>query len=135
MMDPSTITTLLAFDYGLKNVGVAIGNTLTQTARPLKTIRAIGNHRWQEIANIITEWQPDALVVGIPLYPDGNEHENTQRARKFARQLHGRFHLQVYEADERYTTVKALEMGAAEDVVDAYAAAIILEQYLQNSCA
>ena len=76
------------------------------------------------------EWQPDALVVGVPFHPDGAEHDNTQRARRFGRQLHGRFRLPVNEVDERYTTTEALAEGAAD--VDAASAAVILDQFLRS---
>jgi putative holliday junction resolvase len=79
---------------------------------------------------LIAEWQPAALVVGVPVHPDGTPHENTARAQRFARQLHGRFKLTVHEVDERYTTTEAHALGAAD--VDAASAAIILEQYLRS---
>ena len=78
----------------------------------------------------MAEWQPDALVVGVPFHPDGAEHENTRRARRFARQLRARFDLPVYEVDERYSTTEALSAGARD--ADAAAAAIILEQFLRS---
>ena len=124
----------LCFDYGTRRVGVATGNTLLRQARPLKTVAAEGDARFVAIAKLITEWQPDELVVGVPFHPDGNEHDNTLRARRFARQLQGRFRLPVHEVDERYTTTEALSdlgKGGAKDV-DAAAAAIILNQYLRN---
>ena len=125
---PSTrIQTLLAFDYGLRRTGVAAGNTLLRRAQPLTTVNAEGDARFARIADLLREWQPDALVVGVPFHPDGTEHENTQRARRFARQLHGRFSLPVHEVDERYTTTEALAAGAAD--VDAASAALILEQF------
>lgn len=120
----------LAFDYGLKRTGVASGNTLTQSATPRATVHAEGKARWPLIERHIREWQPDALVVGVPLYPDGAEHDNTRRARRFANQLRGRFGLPVYEVDERYSTTQALAEGAKD--ADAAAAAIILEQFLKN---
>jgi putative Holliday junction resolvase len=119
----------LAFDFGIKRVGVATGNTLTRSATPLRTVVAEGEPRFAAIAALITEWQPDALVVGVPFHPDGAAHDNTQRARRFGRQLHGRFGLPVHEVDERYTTTEALADGAAD--ADAAAAAIILEQFLR----
>jgi putative Holliday junction resolvase len=121
---------LLAFDYGLKRTGVASGNTLTQSATPRGTIRAEGRARWPQIEREIRDWRPDALVVGVPFHPDGAEHENTRRARRFANQLRGRFGLPVYEVDERYSTTAALADGARN--ADAAAAAIILEQFLKN---
>lgn len=126
------IQTFLAFDYGLKRVGVAVGNTLTASAQALVTIDATGDERWKKISEIITEWQPQALVIGVPFHPDGAEHENTIRARKFGRQLNGRFHLRVFEVDERYTTTDAREQGAKANHIDAVSAAIILEQFLHN---
>ena len=120
----------LAFDFGTRRVGVATGNTLLRQAQPLKTVAAEGDARFAAIARLITEWQPDALVVGVPFHPDGAEHANTLRARRFARQLHGRFGLPVHEVDERYTTTEALGDGAKD--ADAAAAAIILNQYLRT---
>ena len=120
----------LAFDYGAKRVGVASGNTLTHKATPLRTIAAEGSARFDAIAALVNEWQPHALVVGVPFHPDGAAHDNTARARRFARQLHGRFHLVVHEVDERYSTTEAHAQGAAD--ADAASAAIILEQYLRT---
>ena len=119
----------LAFDFGTRRVGVASGNSLLRQAQGLKTVAAEGDARFAAIAALIAEWQPDALVVGVPFHPDGADHDNTHRARRFARQLHGRFGLQVHEVDERYTTTEALAAGAAD--ADAAAAALILEQYLR----
>jgi len=120
----------LAFDYGSRRVGVAVGNSLLKQAQPLLTVAAMGDARMQAIARLVDEWNPDALVVGVPTHPDGAPHDNTRRARAFARQLHGRFRLPVHEVDERYTTVEAMARGASD--VDAAAAALILEQFLQG---
>lgn len=128
---PAPARSFLAFDYGTRRVGVASGNTLLSTARPLRTLAQEGDARFAAIAALIAEHQPDALVVGVPFHPDGAEHDNTRRARRFARQLHGRFRLPVHEVDERYTTVDALSSGARD--ADAAAAALILEQYLRES--
>ncbi len=136
MMSGSTLhatsahRSFLAFDFGTLRVGVATGNTLTRNAQPLRTLAATGTARFDAIAKLIAEWQPDALVVGVPYHPDGAAHDNTVRARRFARQLHGRFGLTVHEVDERYTTTEAHAMGAAD--VDAASAAIILEQFLRD---
>jgi len=119
----------LAFDFGTLRVGVATGNTVTRTATPLRTVAAVGDARFAALGKLIAEWQPSALVVGVPVHPDGAPHENTVRAQRFARQLHGRFRLPVHEVDERYTTTEAHAMGASD--VDAASAAIILEQYLR----
>lgn len=120
----------LAFDFGTLRVGVATGNTLTGHAQPLRTVAESGERRFEALDRLIAEWQPNALVVGVPFHPDGAEHENTRRARRFARQLHGRFRLPVHEVDERYTTTEAHARGAAD--VDAVSAAIILEQFLAD---
>ena len=126
----AVLQTLLAFDFGLKRTGTAVGNTLTRTARPLRTIVAEGDARFAAIAALLAEWQPDALVVGVPFHPDGAEHENTRRARRFARQLHGRFGLAVHEVDERWSTTEALAAGARD--ADAAAAALLLEQWFRE---
>lgn len=120
----------LAFDYGVRRVGVASGNTLLGRASGLKTIAVAGDARFAAIAALIAQWQPHALVVGVPFHPDGAEHDNTRRARRFARQLHGRFGLPVHEVDERYSTTEALAAGARD--ADAAAAALILNQYLHT---
>ncbi len=118
----------LAFDFGTRRVGVATGNSLTRTATPLATVAAEGEARMAAIAALIAEWQPSALVVGVPFHPDGAAHVNTARARRFGRQLQARFGLPVHEVDERYTTTDARRAGNVD--LDAGAAAIILEQHL-----
>jgi putative holliday junction resolvase len=120
----------LAFDFGTRRVGVASGNSLLKAASPLRTIAAEGDARFTAIEKLIAEWQPDALVVGIPYHPDGAPHDNTRRAQRFARQLHGRFRLPVHEVDERYSTTEAIAGGAGD--VDAASAAVILDQYLRT---
>ena len=120
----------LAFDYGLKRTGVATGNTLLGHASPLTTIAAEGEARFAPIARLVREWQPDALVIGVPVHPDGAPHDNTRRAQRFGRQLEGRFHLPVHAVDERYSTTEAHASGAAD--VDAASAAVILDQYLRS---
>ncbi|MDP3519397.1 MAG: Holliday junction resolvase RuvX [Hydrogenophaga sp.] len=122
--------TFLCFDYGTKRTGVATGNVLTRSATPQGSIVAEGDARFPLIAARLKEWQPDALVVGVPFHPDGAPHENTERARKFARQLRGRFGLPVHEVDERYSTTEALAAGAKD--ADAASACIILEQHLRS---
>ena len=120
----------LSFDFSLRRVGVASGNSVTGSATPLTTITADGDARFDALARLVREWQPDALVVGVPRHPDGAPHDNTRRAERFARQLGGRFGLPVHEVDERYTTVEARAQGAAD--ADAGAAALILEQFLRE---
>lgn len=124
------LQTFLAFDFGLKRTGIATGNRLTRTATPQTTITAVGDARFAAIQQRLREWQPDALVVGVPFHPDGTAHENTMRAQKFARQLRGRFGLHVFEVDERYSTTEAISRGAPE--LDAASACIILEQFLRG---
>ncbi|HEY6087170.1 MAG TPA: Holliday junction resolvase RuvX [Burkholderiaceae bacterium] len=121
----------LAFDFGSRRTGVASGNDITRSATPLTTLAQEGNAaRLAAIGRLVTEWQPAALVVGVPRHPDGTPHDNTRRAERFARQLRGRFGLPVHEVDERYTTTEALASGATD--VDAASAALILEQYFNQ---
>jgi putative Holliday junction resolvase len=128
---PPHFTTFLAFDFGAKRTGVAVGNRMLRMATPQATIRAeAGDARLKAAEERVREWQPDALVVGVPFHPDGASHDNTARARKFARQLAARVKLPVYEVDERYSTTEALAGGAAD--ADAGAACVILEQFLRS---
>ena len=129
--------TLLAFDFGLKRTGVAVGNTISGGARPLTTIVAEENDkRFAAIAALIQEWQPQRLLVGLPLAPDGAETEISKRARRFGNQLHGRFGLPVEFADERYSSAVAEDAikpsRADKHKIDAAAAAIILQAWLDQ---
>jgi putative Holliday junction resolvase len=128
--EPAVMTTFLAIDFGLKRTGIAVGNRLLRTAQSVGTVRAEGDARFAHIEKHLKEWQPDALVIGVPYHPDGAAHENTARAKKFGRQLHGRFKLPVFEVDERYSTTEALASGAKD--ADAASACIILEQFLRS---
>lgn len=130
MLVPAALTTFLAIDFGLKRTGIAVGNRLLRTAQPVGSVKAEGDARFALIEKHLKEWQPDALVIGVPYHPDGAAHENTARARKFGRQLHGRFALPVFEVDERYSTTEALASGAKD--ADAASACIILEQFLRS---
>lgn len=127
---PALAQTFLAFDFGTRRIGVASGNTVLKQAQPRGTLQVApgSQSHFAEIAKLIAEWLPAALVVGVPFHPDGAAHENTARARRFARQLHGRFRLQVHEVDERYSTTEALASRASD--ADAASAAIILTQFL-----
>ncbi len=128
---PAQQQSFIAFDFGTKRTGVATGQRLTQSATPLKTLHIAGTDaRFDAIKKILAEWQPHALVVGIPAHTDGAAHEMTERCQKFARQLHGRFNLPVYEVDERYSSVEAASRGAED--LDAEAAAVILEQFFSE---
>ena len=126
--------TLLAFDFGLKRIGVAVGQTRTESANPLDTV-AVKQERpdWSAIARLIEAWAPDSLVVGLPLNMDGSEQEMTHRARRFGRQLQGRFALPVHLVDERLSTREAKSRlalaGRGGEDADATAAQIILEDW------
>lgn len=124
--------TVLAFDFGLKRIGVAVGNSMLRQAQPLTVIAAATNvAKFAAIAAVVAEWQPARCVVGLPLHPDGAEHEMTVRCRRFANQLHGRFALETTLVDERYSSV-VLQAKRGE-VIDARAAAIILQQYFDDN--
>ncbi|BES83401.1 putative pre-16S rRNA nuclease [Pectobacterium araliae] len=135
-----TSRTLLAFDFGTKSIGVAIGQEITGTARALTSFKAQeGIPDWQKVEKLLSEWQPDLVVVGLPLNMDGTEQPLTARARKFANRLHGRFGVAIALQDERLSTVearadlferggfKALDKGS----VDAASAVIILESWFE----
>ncbi|MBD1388733.1 Holliday junction resolvase RuvX [Neiella sp. HB171785] len=133
--------TILGFDYGTKSIGVAVGQEITGTASPDAALKANdGVPNWQQVESLLTQWQPDLLVVGLPLNMDGSEQELTQRARKFANRLHGRFGYQVELQDERLTTVDArarlFELGGfkalSKDKVDSVSAVLIVESYFEN---
>ena len=123
--------TLLAFDFGLKRIGVAVGSTVLKQAQPLTVITALTNDaKFAAIEALIKEWQPARCVVGLPLHPDGAEHEMTVRCRRFANQLHGRYGIPSVLVDERYSSAV---LGAARgETIDAQAAAIILQQYFNE---
>jgi putative Holliday junction resolvase len=122
---------VLGFDFGIKRIGIAMGNTLTGQAQPLSVIKAIDNAtRFKLIGELIEQWKPSRLVVGEPFHPDGAEHEMTLRARRFANQLHGRFNLPVVLVDERYSS--AVISSRRGDTIDDKAAAIILQQYFDD---
>ena len=129
--------TLLGFDYGVKHIGVAVGQTLLQSATPLTTLHA-KKHKpdWDGVTQLITEWQPMELVVGLPFTMDDTESEVAGKAKRFARQLHGRYHLPVHMIDERLTTREAASILRTQDKgdgrLDALAAALILETWLRR---
>lgn len=120
----------LAFDFGTRCVGVASGNTVMGHASPLTEIRDVGDARMASIAALVSTWQPNALVVGIPFHPDGTPHETTRLAERFARQLEGRFRLPVVRVDERYSSVEAAREVRGAAGIDARSAAVILDQHL-----
>jgi putative Holliday junction resolvase len=122
---------VLGFDFGVKRIGIAMGNTLTGQAQPLTVIKAVDNAtRFQVIGDLINEWKPARLIVGEPRHPDGAEHDMTLRSRRFANPLHGRFNLPVELVDERYSS--AVIPQKRGEIIDAKAAAIILQQYFDS---
>ncbi|WP_017446258.1 Holliday junction resolvase RuvX [Gayadomonas joobiniege] len=133
--------TIMAFDFGLKSTGVAIGQELSYSTRSLNALKMQdGIPDWQMLEQRLNEWQPDLLIVGLPLNMDGTEQEITQRARKFANRLHGRFGYPVETWDERLTTVDAkaylFEVGGyrnlSKDKIDSKSAEIILMSFFEN---
>lgn len=133
--------TVLGFDYGTKSIGIAIGQSLTGTGNPIGSIKAVdGIPKWEEIGMLIEEWQPDIVVVGLPLNMDGTEQEITQRAKKFANRINGRFGVKIATQDERLTTADAkarlFESGGYKALtkgqVDAMSAVLIIESYFEN---
>ncbi|MFN4328930.1 MAG: Holliday junction resolvase RuvX [Limnobacter sp.] len=135
-MHTSKPSLLLAFDFGLKRIGVAFGNTLTKTATPVGVIEAEDEKtRFDRIAAIIREWQPEGLVVGVPRHDDGEPNSMTARCERFARQLEGRFGMACAQVDERYTSAIIESCLGGDEArrnkgkVDSGSACLILEQY------
>jgi len=147
--------TFLAFDYGTKRIGVAVGQELTGTATALDTVRATdGKPDWDAITKLIEQWQPDEVVVGLPLNMDGTDSELSRRAQRFGNQLHGRYNLRAHFMDERLSSLQAEEElrerqpGMSRDIsqgksrskskkvqaadIDKLAAKIILESWLMQ---
>jgi len=130
MTDAVPEETLLAFDYGVRKIGVAIGNTLTRQARPLDVLlAATREQRFAAIARLVRDWAPDRVVVGLPLTLDGGEQYASLRCRRFANQLRGRFALEVELVDERHSSMQAQQALGTHQADDAMAAAIILQRY------
>jgi len=128
--------TVMAFDYGTRRVGVAVGNSETGLGQALKTIAAPNlDGLFKEVESLLKEWQPERLVVGKPLHPDGAEHEMTAKATRFGNQLQGRFHLPVDWVDERYTSAVLEGDAQMQDNLDAHSAALLLEQYFSELAA
>ncbi|MBD3586134.1 Holliday junction resolvase RuvX [Salinimonas sp. HHU 13199] len=133
--------TILAFDFGTKSIGVAVGQEITATASPLPALKAKdGIPDWQQVETLYTQWEPDLVVVGLPLNMDGTEQEVTQRAKKFANRLHGRFRRPVETWDERLSTADAkamlFELGGykklTKDKVDSVSACVIFTSWAEN---
>lgn len=141
-MQKKEIKIAIAFDFGMKRIGVAIGQTVTNTARPLDTIQAKnGVPNWDAITKLVKKWLPDALVVGIPLNMDGTEQPISLVAKEFAQKLRVQFNLPVYETDERLTTKDAKERlfqeggykALQDGQVDRIAAQLILQNWFDHN--
>ncbi len=135
---------VLGFDFGEKRIGVASGQSITCSANPITTLNAINNKPdWSAIESLITEWKPDALIVGLPFYLDGSESEMTKRAAKFSRQLEGRFHLPIYTHNEALSSFEAEQFlqdkfqgkkkQHNKQDIDKLAAAIIVQSWLEQN--
>jgi putative Holliday junction resolvase len=133
--------TFLGFDFGMKNIGVAVGQELTHTASPLTVIKAReGIPNWDQIQTVIEQWQPQRLIVGLPLSMDGSEQDMTVAARRFGHRLNGRFHIAVDWQDERLSTFEALDQLGIQskmqsnnrEEVDRISAQIILQSWLNQ---
>lgn len=138
---PENNITVMGFDFGMRHIGIAVGQTITRTAEALTSVSAQqGIPDWKEIEKLIAEWKPDALVVGLPLNMDGTEQPITLHARRFVQKLKGRFHLPVYDEDERLSTVEAREKifsqggyrALTKKAIDSMAAKLILESWLNH---
>ncbi len=144
---PVNAGTVLAFDYGDRRTGVAVGDARLRTAHPLPAIAAAGAARMAAIAKLVDEWRPERLVVGLPLGRDGGTHRLAQKVERFAHELEARFHLNVAQVDERYTSTEAESrmreaFGARRAAqasrarkLDSYAAQLILQQYFDEPAA
>lgn len=144
---PASAGTVLAFDYGARRIGVAVGDARLRTAHPLPGVPAAGAARMVAIARLVDEWRPERLVVGLPLGADGAPHRLVQKVERFARELGARFRLPVAQVDERYTSTEAESrvreaFGARRAAqasrarkLDSYAAQLILQQYFDESAA
>ena len=139
---PNAHRRAMAFDYGTRQIGVAVGQTLTGSAEPLTNLRARdGVPDWDQLARLIREWEPNVLVVGLPLNMDGSASDMSERAARFARRLNGRFQLPVETVDERLSTFEAKQhlkdqgrtpSSYREDPVDSLAAALLLQTWLSS---
>ncbi len=131
--DPNPVIIVLGFDYGTKRIGVAVGNSLTGSAQALDVIQNIKtNQTFQKIQELIHEWQPNCLVVGLPLHPDGAEHAMTKRSRSFGQQLAKQFGKPIHFIDERYSSVLLEPDSQYQGALDSHAAGLLLEQFFRE---
>lgn len=139
LKEDQALEIVLGFDFGTKNLGVAVGNLLTETAQPITILKVTNNQpNWDDIQKLINEWQPDAFIVGAPYTQDGTETEHLKIIRKFMNRLHGRFGLAVFEVDESYTSAMSEQFirpsnRGKKGSLDAISAAIIVERWLKNN--
>ena len=132
-MSTDTSLTLLAFDYGLRRIGVASGQTLIGTSAPLTTVSARdGKPDWSQIERLFQDWRPDQVIVGLPTHADGRKHPLHEPIHKFVRQLEGRFNVPISLIDEHLSSVEAEDRGATPGALDAAAACIILDTWLNE---
>jgi len=131
--DSNPITIVLGFDYGTKRIGVAVGNSLTGSAQAMSVIHNTNSEQTlQKIKELISEWQPNCLVVGLPVYPDGAEHAMTKRSRLFGQELTKQFGKPVHFVDERYSSVLLEQDAQYQGFVDSHAAGLLLEQFFRE---
>jgi len=139
---PPPIRTVLAFDYGLRQIGVAVGNCLTASTQALPIIKAKdGIPHWPDLEQLLKEWQPDLVVVGDPLNMDGSDGELSERARKFGRRIHGRFGVTVDMTDERLSSFEAKDQQREQGhrgnyksrPIDSFAAELILQTWMREA--
>ena len=129
----NSLTIVLGFDYGTKRIGVAVGNSLTGSAQALDAIQNTNpNQMHQKIQDLINEWQPSCLVVGLPLHPDGAEHTMTKRSRSFGQQLAKQFGKSIHFIDERYSSVLLEPDSQYQGALDSHAAGLLLEQFFRE---
>ena len=139
MPDPQALT-LLGFDFGEKRIGIAVGQSLTGSVTPLKTLQAVNQQPdWAGISALIEEWRPDRLILGLPLHMDGSEQDITQRVKRFGNQLKGRYNLPVEWVDERLSSHEAEQLlreqgkkRSSKSDIDKLAAALILQSWLEQ---
>ena len=138
-MPDNNIQTVIGFDYGTHWTGVAVGQTLTLQANPLKAIKSVNmKPDWQAIQNLLIEWQPQKLIIGLPTKLDDEDDEMTEVAKKFSRQLHGRFNIDTELVDERLTTREAYNIAIdsgerkSKSEIDSIAAVLITESWLRD---
>jgi putative Holliday junction resolvase len=129
----NSVTVVLGFDYGTKRIGVAVGNSLTGSSQALDAIQNRNpDQTHQKIKELIHEWQPSYLVVGLPLHPDGAEHAMTKRSRSFGQQLAKQFGKPIHFVDERYSSVLLEQDSQYQGSVDSHAAGLLLEQFFRE---